>query len=278
MQASGVAWVTGASRGLGRAVALELATRGFEVVAGARRPEAVADLPAAAARRGGRLRVVAQDVTRPDTLSAPAGLRVLVNNAGIEPEYLAVEHTEPDTWREVFATNFFGVVEATRRAVPALRATGGGVICNVTSSSLLAPVPFYAAYRASKAAVSALGETLATELAASGIRVLEILPGPIATDMLARSDRLPKAADYDGYRELAERCLAGRRSVAGQVTSPEAAARAVADAILDDAAPLRCACDPLAEGLLAGWRATSDEEFRRGMLPAFLGDLEGSGS
>ena len=211
------------------------------------------------------------DVTRPETFAPPDGLRVLVNNAGIEPEYLPVEHTPLEVWRRVFETNLFGLVELTRRAIPRLRAAGGGVLCNITTSSLLAPVPLYAAYRASKAAVSALGETLTAELDAFGIRLLEVLPGPIDTDMFTRSGRLPEGARHPGYREVAERVHAGRMGSEASVTPPEAAARAIVDAVLDDEAPLRLACDPLAEGLLASWRGQSDEAFRRGMLPAFVG-------
>src|SRR5438034_255775 len=81
----------------------------------------------------------------------------------------------------------------------------GGVICNVTSSSVLAPVPFYAPYRSSKAAVGAIGESLRAELAPFGIRVLDIMPGPIDTDMLTGSGEPPAAIEYDGYREMAQR-------------------------------------------------------------------------
>src|SRR5205085_5414017 len=69
------------------------------------------------------------------------------------------------------------LVEVTKRAVPIMRSAGGGVICNVTSSSTLAPVPFLGTYRASKAAVTALGESLAAEVAQFGIRVIEIKIG-----------------------------------------------------------------------------------------------------
>ena len=271
MRAEGIAVVSGANRGIGRSVALELAARGFDVIAGARDPAAAGGLAEAANQSGGQLRVTRLDVTQPETFTPPDGLRVLVNNAGIEPEYLPVEHTPLDVWRHVFETNLFGLVDLTRRAIPRLRSSGGGVLCNITTSSLLAPVPLYAAYRASKAAVSALGETLTAELDAFGIRLLEVLPGPIATDMFTRSARLPEGARHTGYREVAERVHAGRMGSEASVTSPETAARTIVDAILDDAAPLRLACDPLAEGLLTSWRAQSDETFRRGMLPAFIG-------
>lgn len=274
MEAKGVALVTGASRGIGRALSLELAARGFHVVASMRDPSAGADLPAAAQVRGGRLRVALLDVERPETIHIPEGLRVLVSNAGLDGAYLPVEEAPLDAWRRLFETNFFGLVEVVRRAIPVLRVGGGGVLCNVTSSSLLFPMPFYAAYRASKAAVSALGESLRAELAPFGIRVLEVLPGPVATDMLAASDRAPEALAFPPYRALAERAWQGRRSVEGSVTAPEAAAGTIADAILDDTTPLRVGCDGLANGLLAGWRAAADDEaWSRAMLASLGVDL-----
>ena len=88
-----------------------------------------------------------------------------------------IGQVDVDRMRELFETNVFGLVEVTRRALPALRASGGGVICNVTSCSVLAPMPLFAAYRASKAAVGAFGESLRVEVAPAGIRVLEVMPG-----------------------------------------------------------------------------------------------------
>lgn len=266
MQATGIAVVTGASRGIGRAVALELAARGFEVVATMRDPEAGAGLPGEAAARGGRLRVARLDVTAPDTVVLPAGLRVLVNNAGVECATLPLEAQPMADWRAVFETNVFGLVEVSRRAIPLLRAAGGGVLCSITSSSLLAPVPFYGVYRASKAAVAALGESLRAELAPLGIRVLEVLPGPIATDMLAASAREPEAAAVAGYAALARRLHGGRLAVEDMVTPAAEAARRIADAILDDAAPLRVACDPLGDAMLAGADAAAAELRARAFL------------
>ncbi|MGH0029636.1 MAG: SDR family NAD(P)-dependent oxidoreductase [Myxococcota bacterium] len=267
MKAEGTAVVTGAGRGLGAAVALELARRGFDVVATMRRPEGEA-ARALERRAEGRLRTAALDVTRPETVELPGGLRVLVNNAGVDRAYLPVEHAPLSLWREMFETNLFGLVEVTRRAIPRLRASGGGVVCNVTSASLFSPVPFYAAYRASKAAVSALSESLRAEVAELGIRVVEITPGPIATEMLEASDRLPEAAEHDGYAELAEWLAAGRRGAGEQTTPVDAAAVAIADAILDDDAPLRNACDPLGRALLEGFRSGGDEERMRAVLSA----------
>ena len=118
----------------------------------------------------------------------------------------------------MFATNVFGLVAVTKAAVPIMRAAGGGVICNVTSSSTLAPVPFLGTYRASKAAVTALGESLAAEVAQFGIRVIEIMPGPIETDMLANSDRPAAGAEHAEYADLAARMWEGRQAVRDSYT------------------------------------------------------------
>jgi NAD(P)-dependent dehydrogenase (short-subunit alcohol dehydrogenase family) len=252
----GIALVTGAGRGLGRALARELALRGFDVLATMRDPAAGASLADEAGPAARRIRVAVLDVTRPAEFAPPEGLRVLVNNAGIETDYLPVEHAPLEAWRSVFEANVFGLVELTRRAIPALRRTarareGGGAIVNVTSASLLFPMPFYAAYRASKAAVQALGESLAAELRPLGIRVLEVLPGPIETDLLAGSDREPEAAAHAGYTALARWAHDARRGMSGRTTPAPVAARRIVDAILDDASPLRVACDDVGAALLA---------------------------
>jgi NAD(P)-dependent dehydrogenase (short-subunit alcohol dehydrogenase family) len=267
----GTAVVTGASRGIGRAVALELAARGFETIATMRDPAMGNTLSTDAAADAGRLQVARLDVTDPAGFEMPAGLKVLVNNAGVERPHLPFEHTPLDDWRAMFETNVFGLIEVTRRAIPKLRAGGGGVIVNVTSSSILAPVPFFAVYRSSKAAVGALGESLRAELAPFGIRVLEIMPGPIDTDMLAGSAEPPAALQYEPYRAMAERTHEGRLNVGPMITPTAEAARAIVDATLDDDAPLRVGCDPLAVGLIEAWRGQSDEEMMKSMLPAWEG-------
>jgi NAD(P)-dependent dehydrogenase (short-subunit alcohol dehydrogenase family) len=279
----GVAVVTGASRGIGRAVALELGARGLEVVATMRDPDAGRSLLAEADAAGSTLRVARLDVTRADEFDVPEGLRVLVNSAGVRLRYLPVEETPLDEWRETFETNVFGLAELTRRALPVLRRTAdtrraegrsGVVVCNVSSSSILLPHPFMGTYRASKAAVSALCDSLRLELAPFGIRVVEILPGPIGTDLLHDSlmMRPPEAVEFEPYRHLGERQYAVSRDALPYVTSPADAAKAIVDAVLagavlaDDAAgptdalPMRVGCDPISVDQLAHWRGSSDEQ------------------
>jgi len=257
VEIAGSALVTGASRGIGRAVALELADRGFDTVATMRNPDDGAGL---AGETRGRLGVARLDVNDPARYDLPDDLRVLVNNAGVDSEYLPVEHSNLDDWRALFETNVLGVVGITTAAIPILRANRPGVVCNVTSSSILASVPFYSAYRATKAAVSALGDSLRVELAPSGIRVVEILPGPIDTDMFQLSTGEQAAARFDRYRALAEKTTALRRENADPlVSSPADAATLIVDAILDDRGPMRYGCDPLSVGLLDIWRQSDDE-------------------
>jgi NAD(P)-dependent dehydrogenase (short-subunit alcohol dehydrogenase family) len=262
MDPSGTAVVTGAGRGIGRAVAIELQRRGFDVVATMRDVGAGKDLDG--------IRVEFLDVTDPESIQLPSDLRVLVNNAGVESDNLPLEVMPSTAWRTLFETNVFGLIEVTRRAIPIMRANGGGVICNITSSSVLAPVPFLGAYRASKAAVSTIGESLQAEVAQFGIRVVEVMPGPIETDMLAASDRPAAAIEHEPYRSLAEKMWAGRQTIRSQYTPAAEAARRIVDAVCDDDGPLRYGCDDLSEGMLAGWNTTDNARWVSGMLRGFV--------
>ena len=255
--AAPVALVSGAGRGIGRAVAEELASRGWDVVAGVRRPGAV-DPPA-------RTRVVRLDVDAPDPAVVPDRLELLVNNAGVDTDNLPVEAVPASEWERVFRTNVFGVAELTRLALPALRAGAPSVVCNLTSAGLAVPMPFFGVYRASKAAVSALSETLAVEVAPLGIRVVEILPGPVDTDMLAGSATVPEAAGVDGYRALAELIAELRPATDDQKVPAQQAAAAIVDhveaarAAAPGAVPLRGSCDPVGTDVVRTWQDTPDQ-------------------
>ncbi len=254
MDPGGVALVTGAARGLGRGVALELARRGFEVVAGVRDP-AVTFEPVGP----GRLTAQRVDVTDLEGFEPPAGLRVLVNNAGYRGPYLSVEGTSLGEWRRTFETNLFGVAELTRRCLPALRESRG-VLCNVASTGAFFPSPFYSVYRASKAALGVMDETLAIELAPFGIRVIEITTGPVDTDMMRTSfSRRPAdAIEEPLYAPMAERQWAGRTPI--DATPVDVEARGVVDQILADDGPLRRPAVPLEAAMVEQWRATTDEQ------------------
>ncbi|MGO9343534.1 MAG: SDR family NAD(P)-dependent oxidoreductase [Acidimicrobiales bacterium] len=257
MEVGGSALVTGASRGIGRAIAVELANRGFDTVAGMRDPRNADSLRSSA---DGRISAAKMDVTDPSSFVIPEDLRVLVNNAGVDSEYLPVEHSNIADWRALFETNVLGTVSVTAAAIPALRSNQPAVICNITSSSILASVPFYSAYRATKAAVSAFGDTLRVEVAPFGIRVVEIMPGPIDTDMFRLSTGEQVASRFTRYRRMSEVAADLRREHADpMVTRPEDAASLIVGAILDDDGPMRYGCDPLSIGFLDLWRGSDDE-------------------
>jgi len=270
---SGKAVVTGASRGIGRAVAIELAARGFDVTATMRRPS---DGSPFEHDTTGRIRVARLDVTKPETIELPRGLRVLVNNAALEGAHLPLEGSSTAKWREVFETNVFGPAEVTRQAIPLMRDAGGGVICNITTSAVLIPIPLYSAYRASKAAVSALGESLRIELAPMGIRVIEIIPGPIDTEMFHASGPAPEALASEHYKSLADFIADQVRQATPYITSPVEAARAIVDAILDDGGPLRYGCDPLGADMVSAWRKSSDTEQLDAMSAGYAAFVQSS--
>ena len=131
-------------------------------------------------RRSDRLRVVALDVTKPESIAAAiktAGpIDVLVNNAGIGVVG-AFEATPMATAREVFETNTFGVMAMMQAVVPQFRERKSGVIVNVTSSVTLAAMPLAGVYTASKTAIEGLTGSVAFELAAFNIRVKLVEPG-----------------------------------------------------------------------------------------------------
>ena len=258
MDTQGSALVTGASRGIGRAIAFELARRGFDTVATMRDPAAGATM---AAEAEGQLRCA--DSTSPTRrpLTFPSDLRVLVNNAGIDTDYLPVEHANIEDWRRMFETNVFGVVALTSAAIPILRANQPAVVCTITSSSIIASVPFFSAYRASKAAVSAFGDSLRVEVAPFGIRVVEILPGT------HRHRHVPPEYGGAGCQPLRRttapwpmwrrRCVANMPTLEWSIRSTAAAA--IVDAILDSTGPMRYGCDPVSLELLDLWRQCDDE-------------------
>jgi NAD(P)-dependent dehydrogenase (short-subunit alcohol dehydrogenase family) len=261
------ALVTGAGRGIGRAVALELADRGWDVLAGVRRPDAV-DLPDG-------ITVVGLDVDGPDPSVVPDRLELLVNNAGVDTANVPVEAVPPEEWERVFRTNVFGTVRLIHLALPALRAAAPSVVCNLTTAGLAVPMPFFGVYRASKAAVSALSETLAVEVAPLGIRVVEIMPGPVDTDMLAESATVPEAVGVDGYRDLAELVAQLRPATDEQKVPAAEAAVAIVDAVEaaraapPGAVPLRRSTDPVGTSVMEAWQNTPDEDHLRFFLDVF---------
>jgi NAD(P)-dependent dehydrogenase (short-subunit alcohol dehydrogenase family) len=280
VEPSGLALVTGASRGIGRAVALELGRRGFRVLGTVRSPAAGDALQAEARQIGISLRTEIFELTKVTELDLPDDLSVVINNAAAQECYFPVENVPIDAFRRLLEVNVIGQVAVLQQAIPILRARGEGVVCNITSTSILWPAPFFAPYRATKAAMSAICESLLLELGPFGIRVLEVLPGPVATEGLANSDRLD-AENFAPYRDRARSMMDARPAIHAVAVSPEAVAQRIVSAVLSDDGAMRSACDPFADQMLAEWRATPDIarlEAARTQYEAGGGDLSPSGS
>lgn len=191
---SGVALVTGASRGLGRAVAHSLARRGLQLALLGRESSAHAETAAALRRAGGRVLDVFADFADADSLASAAervvaelGLpQVVVHNAGMVVR-ARIEDTSIADWDRQLDTNLRAPFVLTRALLPALRAARRGRLIFVGSISGTLGSAGAAAYAASKWGLTGFVKSLAEELSDSGLMACAVLPGSIATDMLEGS-------------------------------------------------------------------------------------------
>ena len=185
-----IAVVTGASSGIGRAIALTLAERGAVVVGLARRKELLDDLAPELARRTPGSTTTVCDVGEAgafrtaleQTASAHGPVGILVNNAGVDL-MLPVPGGDAKTVQQVFDVNFFATVAGTLAVVPGMVDRGWGAVVNVSSDTVRAPEPRQGAYAASKAAISAFSESVAHEVAPRGVHVHVLYPGWVPTAM-----------------------------------------------------------------------------------------------
>jgi NAD(P)-dependent dehydrogenase (short-subunit alcohol dehydrogenase family) len=211
--------VTGANRGIGRALAAEALARGAaRVYAGTRQP-----LP----HPDDRVTPLRLDVTSTAQIEAAArqvgSLDMLINNAGIA---LPDDLSDPALLERHLAVNLFGTYAVTRAFLPAVTRARGAIV-SILSVNALAPLPFIIpAYSVSKAAAFSLTQSLRARVAGQGVSVHAVLPGPVDTDML-RGSGIPKA-------------------------SPESVAQAIFDAV--DEGDEEIFPDPASAPLAAGWR------------------------
>lgn len=194
--------ITGASRGLGWAIAEAALGAGHQVVAGVRRPERLAH---AERRYGDRIRVQALDVTDPAAAKAAVEatirefgrLDVLVNNAGYG-DVGSVEDTSLEDIRAQIETNLFGVIYLTKAAIPVMRERGAGRIIQVSSVGGRVGAMGRAAYSAAKWGVEGFSEALSREIAPLGVKVTIVEPGGFRTDFAGVSTNLsPSSPAYD---------------------------------------------------------------------------------
>lgn len=229
--------ITGCSSGFGLETAKLFLEKGWKVVATMRNPKDDL-LPAS-----DNLTLLPLDITDPASIASAlekAGdIDVLVNNAGFGAA-VPIELIDPETARQLFETNMLGTLSMVQAVLPAFRVRRSGTIINVTSSATLKPLPLVSVYRASKAAVNALTESLAVEMEPFGVRVHIVLPGRSPETSFA-NNAMPhlRGLDNPDYKPLIEGMIANFREDTGPATHAVDVAEAVWQAAIDPGAPLR---------------------------------------
>ena len=220
------AFVGGGSRGIGKAIALELAREGCDVVIASRTKSVLEE----AAKEieditGRRIIPMVLDVTSREDVdcvmaeaaSQLGGLDILVNNAGLLIEGTA-EETDDATWDKIFDVNLKGLFRGCRAVIPEMRQRGGGAIVNLASIDALSGAIGHLAYSASKGGVTALTRSLATDHAVDGIRVNAVCPGTITTPMVEKMFKDTGDIDTARNASIAKHPL-GRLASADEVAS-----------------------------------------------------------
>jgi NAD(P)-dependent dehydrogenase (short-subunit alcohol dehydrogenase family) len=219
-----VVLITGATSGIGKVSALAFAESGAKVVISGRREAeghaVVAEIKAA----GGEAAFIRADVAKEadvealvaGTLAAYGRLDVAFNNAGVEVGGPIPDVNEAD-YRRVFDINVWGVLASMKHEIPAMLKSGGGSIINTSSIAGHIGMAGASVYIASKHAVEGLTKTAALEVAAQGIRVNAISPGPIVTDML---DRFAGGLESDGAKYLKSLVPLARLGQSHEIAQP----------------------------------------------------------
>ncbi|MFP6749301.1 MAG: SDR family oxidoreductase [Alphaproteobacteria bacterium] len=185
------ALVTGASRGIGAATALEFGKRGVGVVLAARSLAGIEAVAAEIREAGGGAEAVACDVSRYDDVLAAVArcqeafgrLDILINNAGVIEPIGRLADSDPEQWGRATDINFKGVYHGLRAAIPVMVGQGGGVIVNLSSGAAVRAMEGWSQYCAAKAAVLSLTRSADLEYRDQGIRVVGLSPGTVATEM-----------------------------------------------------------------------------------------------
>jgi 3-oxoacyl-[acyl-carrier protein] reductase len=211
-----VALIAGASKGLGYAVARALAGEGAIVSISSRDPAAIKDAGARIEREtGAKVLAVPVDVRSTDAIQAWVkaterefgGIDALMTNSGGPPAGLALSFDDA-AWQDAANLLLFSTLRMVRAAVPSMQQRGGGAILMSTSSSVKEPIQNLGLSTVLRASVSALAKTLALELAGSGIRVNQIIPGRIDTDRVRHLDEVNAEKQGVSVEEAKKRAMA----------------------------------------------------------------------
>jgi NAD(P)-dependent dehydrogenase (short-subunit alcohol dehydrogenase family) len=209
------ALVTGAGRGIGRAIALTLAAAGAKVALIARTANEIQQVAQDIRHGGGEALAVAMDVTDAsavrsvveETEKAFGALSILVNNAGVPGPYGPVDVVDPSQWWAAQTINVLGPFLFMNAVIPAMRRLQRGRVINIVSNAGLQPVPHLSAYAVSKSTLTRLTETADLELRSSSVHVFALHPGNITTDMARGTLASPEARRWlaDGLAVIRDR-------------------------------------------------------------------------
>jgi NAD(P)-dependent dehydrogenase (short-subunit alcohol dehydrogenase family) len=251
-----VAIVTGAGRGIGRAVARLFAVEGAAVVVASRTIGEGEETVRLIRTAGGEARFIPVDIGRDndvrqlveETIHGYGRLDILINNAGVSGPGKLLEETTEEEWDRVIDTNLKGCYLGMRYAIPHLRAAGGGAIVNFSSVLAELTLPNCSGYTAAKAAVIGLTKATALEVGRDGIRVNCILPGSVDTAMM-----------WEGLSDAERREFEPRVDAAqplGKVGQPEEIAR-VTLFLVSSGASFMTGAPVLVDGGLLTWIANA---------------------
>ena len=263
--------LTGCNSGIGKETAKLFQSRGWNVVATMRTPDAEEDLSAL-----DNVLVTRLDVTDPASIQAAvaAGIArfgsidVLLNNAGYGA-YGPLEAFPMDRIRRQFDTNVIGLLETTKAVLPHLRAQGSGTIVNISSIGGQMTFPLGTLYHGTKFAVEGISEALHFELEAAGIKVKIVEPGMISTDFGGRSFDMVNDESMTEYQPVVQ-ALFGAWGGEQTASEPIVVAEVIWTAVTDGTATLRYRAGADAEELLSNRKALDDAAFI-GSLKSQLG-------
>ncbi len=259
--------VTGTSTGIGLTTSLHLARNGYQVFAGMRNLAKADALRDAAAAEDLPVTIIELDICDGGSVErafaevhAQAPVDLLVNNAGIGGAS-PLELTPEDEHRRMFDTNYFGAVSCIQQVLPSMRERGTGAIVNITSAVGLLATPNQIAYSASKWALECLGEALAHEMIGFGVRVVNIEPGVIMTNIFENSAESTRYDKTSPYQPIMRRN--GKIFAAGfkRAVPPDVVAEAILESVTTEDYRLRWPVGPDAEGFFAARQQMRSEDW-----------------
>jgi NAD(P)-dependent dehydrogenase (short-subunit alcohol dehydrogenase family) len=265
--------ITGASSGLGKATATLFASRGWQVLAAMRRPEAETELTGLAG-----VDLLALDVTDPAQIESAVAqaisagrVDVVFNNAGYGISGPLEGLTDAQIERSG-ATNLMGPIRITKAFIPHFRQNGGGLFINTTSIGGLITVPLNAMYHATKWGLEGWSEAMAFELAHIGIGMKILEPGGMKTDFFSRS---MDVGHHPAYSDLLDRVMGAitDENQMQQYSTPEQIAEVVYQAATDGTNQLRYLAGDDAKATYAARLQLGDEQFRQATAEQFLGTV-----